>query len=66
MAKRVNTNTEFEVFLFLSMNLHTSRHTGVVHHKLSGFADIEFQVIAIAPCDKALFQSSVIIYKKCL
>ncbi len=26
-------------------------------HKLIGFADIELQVIVVAPCDEALYQS---------
>ncbi len=28
-----------------------------VHHKLIGFADIELQLIVIAPCDETLHQS---------
>lgn len=59
----VNTNKEFDFFLFLSMNSHTKRHTAVVQHKLIGFADIDLQVIVVAPCEEALCQSSVYICK---
>ncbi len=31
----------------------------VVHHKPFGFADVELQVIVVAPCDEALNQSSL-------
>ncbi len=32
----------------------------VVHHQLFGLADIERQVIVVAQCDKALYQSSIL------
>ncbi len=35
----------------------------VVHHKIIGFVDIELQVIVVAPCDEALYQSSVLLCK---
>ncbi len=35
----------------------------VVHHKLIGFADTELQVIVVAPCGEALYQSSVLFCK---
>ena len=37
-----------------TMNLHTNRHTAVVHHRLNDFADIELQVIVNEPCDVRL------------
>ncbi len=48
---------------FLSLNDDQDRRSPVplvVHHKLIGFADIELQMIVVAPCDKALYQSSVL------
>ena len=45
---------------FLLMNLHTNRHTW---HKVTGFADIDFQVIVVTPCGEALYQSSVVLCK---
>ncbi len=38
----------------------------VVHHRLTGFADTELQVIVVAPCDEALYQSSVLRCKNSL
>ncbi len=38
----------------------------VVHHKPICFADIELQVIAVAPCDEALYQSSVLLWRNSL
>lgn len=42
------------------MNSHTNRHTTGVQHSLIGFADIKRQVIVIASCNEAFYQSSVL------
>ncbi len=38
----------------------------VVRHTLTGFADIELQVTVVAPCDEALYQSSVLLSENSL
>lgn len=41
-----------------------NRQTSVVHHRLTGFADVGLQVIVAAPCDEALDESSVLLCRK--
>ncbi len=54
-------------FLSLDDNQDRKRHVPlVVHHKFTGFADTDLQVIVVAPCDEALDQSSVLLCKKSL
>ncbi len=51
---------------FLSLDDNQDRRPPVplaVRHKLIGFADVERQVTVIAPCDKAHYQSSVLLCK---
>lgn len=47
------------VFLCLSMSLHTNRHSSIPPRA----TDLELQVIVVAPCDEALYQSSVLLSK---
>lgn len=51
LAKNVSTE-EFDSVL--SMNLDADRHPARVDHRLIGFADIDLQLIVVAPCDYAL------------
>lgn len=50
----------------LKINVHTNRHTAVIYLKLMCFADIELQLIVVAPCNEALHHSSVLLCKKSL
>ncbi len=59
----------FMPFYTQSLSLDDNQDRGppvplVVHHKLIGFTDIELQVIVIAPCDEALYQSFVLHFTK--
>lgn len=47
------------VFLCLSMSSHTNRHSSIPPRA----TDLELQVIVVAPCDEALYQSSVLLSK---
>ncbi len=54
---------------FLSLDNNQDRGPSVplvVHHKLISFADFELQVTVVAPCDKTLYQSSVLLCKNSL
>lgn len=33
----------------------------IIHHHLMGLTDVELQVVAVVPCDKVLYQSSVLL-----
>ncbi len=62
--KPVHRDKDFVcVRLFLPVNLHTDRPTLVVQHRIIGFTDTEPRVFVVAPCDKALNQSSLLSYK---
>lgn len=40
VVNHVNLCKEFDCFVFLSMNLHTTKRTAVAHHKLISFVAV--------------------------